>query len=383
MPGLFVATSQIYCTGEVLQQVQMAKLFDDDKFFSGFPNKTVPSSELQKIIQTYFEEPVLHWQKPLFLSFSHIFLFFQKNVIIKVFLFFRESYWVMNGLHLSEMTETAQGMILNFVYLVKRYGFVPNGGWVYYEQRSQPPLLPLMVESFYEVTRDRDFLRQVLPAVETEYSFWMQNCSFAVSMSGLTHILNQYNVPVRQLINTVCFKNIKKLWIELTSGAESGWDFSSCWYIYRQHSPILPADLNAIMCRSEHLLASFHRILVVYILLKKRLFSSLRDNNKAAEFEQCGFCHLSFYPSNMALLWAQCYSKLKMADQGYADSGGLDYPKGLPTSLSESGQQWDMPNALPPLQHMIIEGLSGLNSAHAKELAFSLAQRWIQTNHQI
>lgn len=28
----------------------------------------------------------------------------------------------------------------------------------------------------------------------------------------------------------------------------------------------------------------------MYILLKKRLFSSLRDNNKAAEFEQCGFC---------------------------------------------------------------------------------------------
>uniref|UniRef100_A0A8C2F4Q0 Trehalase n=1 Tax=Cyprinus carpio TaxID=7962 RepID=A0A8C2F4Q0_CYPCA len=374
MPGLFVATSQIYCTGEVLQQVQMAKLFDDDKFFSGFPNKTVPSSELQKIIQTYFEEPVLHWQKPLFLSFSHIFLFFQKNVIIKVFLFFRESYWVMNGLHLSEMTETAQGMILNFVYLVKRYGFVPNGGWVYYEQRSQPPLLPLMVESFYEVTRDRDFLRQVLPAVETEYSFWMQNCSFAVSMSGLTHILNQYNVPVRQLINTVCFKNIvrKKLWIELTSGAESGWDFSSC--CDTQTSPILPADLNAIMCRSEHLLASFHRI--------------LGDEEKALSarikaIESLLWDHLSFYPSNMALLWAQCYSKLKMADQGYADSGGLDYPKGLPTSLSESGQQWDMPNALPPLQHMIIEGLSGLNSAHAKELAFSLAQRWIQTNHQI
>uniref|UniRef100_A0A8C1S4M2 Trehalase n=1 Tax=Cyprinus carpio TaxID=7962 RepID=A0A8C1S4M2_CYPCA len=381
MPGLFVATSQIYCTGEVLQQVQMAKLFDDDKFFSGFPNKTVPSSELQKIIQTYFEEPVLHWQKPLFLPISHIFLFFQKNVIIKVFLFFRESYWVMNGLHLSEMTETARGMILNFVYLVKRYGFVPNGGWVYYEQCSQPPLLPLMVESFYEVTRDRDFLRQVLPAVETEYSFWMQNCSFAVSMSGLTHILNQYNVPVRQLINTVCFKNIvrvtpkkaqMKLWIELTSGAESGWDFSSRWYIYRH--PILPADLNAIMCRSEHLLASFHRI--------------LGDEEKALSarikaIESLLWDHLSFYPSNMALLWAQCYSKLKMADQGYADSGGLDYPKGLPTSLSESGQQWDMPNALPPLQHMIIEGLSGLNSAHAKELAFSLAQRWIQTNHQI
>lgn len=60
--------------------------------------------------------------------------------------------------------------------------------------------------------------------------------------------------------------------MELTSGAESGWDFSSRWYIDRtgrnngtlsdtQTSSILPADLNAIMCRNERLLASFHRIL--------------------------------------------------------------------------------------------------------------------------
>ncbi len=39
----------------------------------------------------------------------------------------------------------------------------------------------------------------------------------------------------------------------------------------------------------------------------------------------------------------------------------------------------------PPTSHPIHHvsaGLSGLDSAHAKELAFSLAQRWIQTNWQ-
>lgn len=37
-------------------------------------------------------------------------------------------------------------------------------------------------------------------------------------------------------------------------------------------------------------------------------------------------------------------------------SGALQYPGGIPTSLKESGQQWDYPNAWPPLQHMLIEG---------------------------
>lgn len=42
LPDMFVATSQIYCTGEVLRQVQMAKLFDDDKYFVDMKLTTAP-----------------------------------------------------------------------------------------------------------------------------------------------------------------------------------------------------------------------------------------------------------------------------------------------------------------------------------------------------
>lgn len=37
-------------------------------------------------------------------------------------------------------------------------------------------------------------------------------------------------------------------------------------------------------------------------------------------------------------------------------SGALQFPGGVPTSLRKSGQQWDHPNAWPPLQHMLIDG---------------------------
>lgn len=37
-------------------------------------------------------------------------------------------------------------------------------------------------------------------------------------------------------------------------------------------------------------------------------------------------------------------------------SGALHFPGGVPTSLRNSGQQWDYPNAWAPLQHMLIEG---------------------------
>ncbi|XP_051579738.1 trehalase-like isoform X2 [Myxocyprinus asiaticus] len=484
MTCLFVATSQIYCTGEVLRQVQMAKLFDDNKYFvdmkltaapevvgeafanltSGFPNRTVSSSELMKFLKKYFEEPGKEFEMwtptdwhsnpkilsrisdPQYRSWAEELHGLWKSLGRKIRddvrdhpelysqiytphpivvpggrfreLYYWDSYWVINGLLLSEMTETARGMILNFMYLVEKYGFVPNGGRIYYARRSQPPFLPLMVESFYELTRDKDFLRQVLPALEKEYSFWMQNRSHAVELSGVTHILNHYNVQAGgprpesysddvELAKDLSTDAQEKLWIELKTGAESGWDFSSRWYIDSkglnngtlhdtQTSSILPVDLNAIMCRNEHLLESFNRILgnehqaVKYEQALsariKAVESLLWDTEKGAWFDFSLVTktrHLAFYPSNLAPIWAHCYSRPGMADQAVQylrDSGGLDYPNGIPTSLSESGQQWDMPNAWPPLQHMIIKGLSGLDSAHAKELAFDLAQWWIQTN---
>lgn len=37
--------------------------------------------------------------------------------------------------------KTAEGMIMNYLDLVRRFGFVPNGGRVKYFIRSQPPFL--------------------------------------------------------------------------------------------------------------------------------------------------------------------------------------------------------------------------------------------------
>lgn len=71
-----------------------------------------------------------------------------------------------------------------------RYGMVPNGGRVYYTNRSQPPLLPQMVDLVYSVTGDRAFLQRVLPLLVREYQFWMDQRS--VMVQG--HLMNRYAV---------------------------------------------------------------------------------------------------------------------------------------------------------------------------------------------
>uniref|UniRef100_A0A3B5LGQ9 Trehalase n=1 Tax=Xiphophorus couchianus TaxID=32473 RepID=A0A3B5LGQ9_9TELE len=337
--------SEIYCSGPILHHMQEAKLFNDDKHFvdmklksppgevlaafqtllNEWPNSSIPTKELQEFLEANFDKPgtefetwtLTDWQeKPRFLSgiadeklrlwaeqihglwkslgrkmqtsvkdhpelYSQI---FTPNPVVVPGGRFREfyywdSYWVIKGLILSEMTETAHGMIQNFLFLVERYGFVPNGGRVYYERRSQPPFLPLMVESYYGATGNHG----ALPALETEYRFWMQNRSVTVTVAGSEHVLNRFNVEADlprpesytddlELAEGLSDEARRLLFMDLKAGAESGWDFTSRWFINAsgqndgtlrdmRTSQILPADLNALLCRNERLLASFHRLL--------------------------------------------------------------------------------------------------------------------------
>jgi len=74
-------------------------------------------------------------------------------------LYYWDTYWIVNGLLLCDMTTTARGVIDNIVYMVKQFGFMPNGERVYYQKRSQPPMLMMMVQKYYEKTDDFDYIK--------------------------------------------------------------------------------------------------------------------------------------------------------------------------------------------------------------------------------
>lgn len=81
-------------------------------------------------------------------------------------------------------------MLENFLRIVDTYGMIPNGGRIYYTQRSQPPMLIPMVESYVNVTGDVAFLRNNIDLLEKEFLFWMNNRT--VNVRG--HVLARYNV---------------------------------------------------------------------------------------------------------------------------------------------------------------------------------------------
>ncbi|XP_073416814.1 trehalase [Dendrobates tinctorius] len=470
--------SNIYCTGEILHHVQLAKIFTDDKHFvdmgllyapaeiiSKFQNllknATIDRSELIEFVNTSFAPPGTEfeewnpqdWHKsPQFLNHitdselrswaadlhdlwkslgrkisqnvknqpdRHSQIYVPNPVIVPggrfIEFYYWDSYWVINGLLLSEMYDTARGMIENFLYMVDSYGFIPNGGRVYYLNRSQPPFLTLMMESYMATRNDETFLRNNINILEKEYNFWMTNRSISVELNGKSYALNRYYVPAGgprpesyskdyELAEGLAADAKQLLYSELKAAAESGWDFSSRWFYGSTSSlqdtktnEVIPVDLNAILCRVERTLAKFYTDLGMAD--KASTFSTALDQRLEAVQavlwdEGLGIWldyyitdarrNQNFYPSNLAPLWASCYTDTGVVDKAVSyleKSKALSYQNGLPTSLDETGQQWDFPNAWPPLQHMVIEGLEKTESKKAKEIAFSLAQKWVKVNY--
>ena len=73
--------------------------------------------------------------------------------------YYWDTYWVVRGLLLCDMVDTARLVVNNLLDFVERYGFMPNGSRRYYLNRSQPPFLTLMVDAVFQVTNDQDWLR--------------------------------------------------------------------------------------------------------------------------------------------------------------------------------------------------------------------------------
>jgi len=72
---------------------------------------------------------------------------------------------------------------------------VPNGGRIYYMNRSQPPLLIPMIDLYFERTRNIDFIQQNIYVMEKEYNFWIENRTIKVKgPSGTEHAMAIYRV---------------------------------------------------------------------------------------------------------------------------------------------------------------------------------------------
>eukprot|EP00105_Crassostrea_gigas_P029350 XP_011451277.1 PREDICTED: trehalase [Crassostrea gigas] len=473
--------SPIYCQGDLLDIIQRMRLFNDSKTFvdmslkqspeevlSAFNNLSKPISEAQgrKFVDDHFSGPgdefqpwkptdlprmpaiMNHIKDPLLRGFAwdlcrtwkdlgrkikidvklnpdRYSLVYLPNPFIVPGGRFRETYywdtyWVVKGLLLCEMTDTVKGMLENFAFMIQRFGFIPNGGRVYYSRRSQPPFFIPMMYDYYMATKNLTFVQSHLPAMETEYAFWMTNRSVSVQRGDVTHILNRYASSVNsprpesysEDLKTASSTNNssarRQLYQNLVSAAESGWDFSSRWFSRdpgtnltldtTRTTNILPVDLNSVLCMNEHILSELFNL--TGNQEKGKNYSKNWQRRQAAIFnvlwnptkrvwqdlDIAANSHRDyFYASNILPLFASCTGKNETQTEKSVltylqNLGVLQFAGGFPTSLETTGQQWDLPNGWPPLQHMAIWGMSQSQNQQLKAEAFSLANKSIVSN---
>ncbi|XP_034180752.2 trehalase isoform X2 [Osmia lignaria lignaria] len=336
--------------------------------------------------------------------------------------YYWDSYWVIEGLLLSDMYQTARGMIDNFVYMVEKYGFIPNGGRIYYLMRSQPPLLHLMVSRYLDFTGDYKYLGIILPTLEKEFAFWQQQKMIEVTKDGRTYKMGHYVVNSARprpesyredynMAQELPEKDRDFFYNNIKAGAESGWDFSNRWCLTNnKNAPlsllnistqyIIPVDLNAILQQNGRLLSEFHSLLgnsakaQYYAKIATELQLAI-DNVLWNEDEGIWFDYdmshkvprKTFYPSNLAPLYTRSYNrnqreKYALSVVKYLKLQTIDsFFGGTPTSLNYTGEQWDFPNAWPPLQSFIVMGLYWTGVREAMEFADELASRWLSSNY--
>ena len=54
--------------------------------------------------------------------------------------YYWDSFWIVEGLLESELYDIVNATLHNFMDELELIGFIPNGGRIYYLNRSQPPL---------------------------------------------------------------------------------------------------------------------------------------------------------------------------------------------------------------------------------------------------
>ncbi|KAG0416958.1 Trehalase, partial [Dictyocoela roeselum] len=191
-------------------------------------------------------------------------------------LYYWDSYFIMDGLYVLGMGDSALFTIKNFVDLVNKLSYIPNGTRKYYK-RSQPPFFGLMLQMAYEKGNDsvRKFvLKEGLDALIKEYNFWMQHRTIEIEIENENHTLNVYRVKsdfprieaFKEDVDVYLESEREDIFDELKSACESGWDFSSRWFRDGKNlstiatAKRIPVDLNCLLYKTELVISEFCRI---------------------------------------------------------------------------------------------------------------------------
>jgi alpha,alpha-trehalase len=326
-------------------------------------------------------------------------------------IYYWDTYFTSVGLAAAGHLDMVENLTRNFASLIQQIGHIPNGNRYYYVSRSQPPFLVLLIDLIAQHKGEKA-VHQYLPALQQEYSFWMDGKSNlakgeahrrTVNVNGT--ILNRYwdDRPLPreeswredvELAKALSPQEAEQHYRNLRAGAESGWDFSSRWFADQQSlntiqtTDILPVDLNALLYLMEKKLGHWtegnDNLYTRAAQKRKKSFNTLFWNATVGYYfdyrwkqkEQTETWSMAgTYPLFAGLASGkQANLVANVLRSKFLQEGGLV------STLHGTGQQWDWPNGWAPLQWIAVRGLQ--NYGH-DELAKTIAERWLALNESV
>jgi len=343
--------------------------------------------------------------------------------------YYWDTYWIVKGLIACEMQMTSIGVVQNLLDDVENFGFVPNGARIYYLNRSQPPLLSHMVLEVFEATKNREWLEKAIAILDKEYLYWMNPESGKIVQFSDGNVLNRYFANTTLPRPESYAEDIHTAqngshppnfaYLQLATGAETGWDYSSRWLAGVNVNNlslsdiiatfVIPVDLNALLFRMERNLARMHEFIDESLESiphsNTQCFKSpiAQQYAEAAErrknamnkwlWDPNTFCWRDFridtehqsirnsisnwvVPAWAGMLEGEDEMKINLFKESLKASGLLQIGGAITSDLT-TGQQWDSPNVWPPIMSMLIESMEFISDP---QMAMKLVETWLSTS---
>ena len=288
-------------------------------------------------------------------------------------LYYWDTYFTNKGLFALGQAEQAANNVKNILYLINRFGYMPNGNRTHYLNHSQPPYAALMVDDVYRTTNDLSFLKVAFVALKKEYAFWMTR---RVSDNGLNRYdcdeggercAAMYNGCVAERIGKEPARDPSEAGRHYFAECESGWDFTPRFQGYC--ADCNPVDLNSNLYVYEKLFAEYEALLgegdgkawtekaqTRAETMNERLWDGkagvYKDYNcvtgKLSEVASAA----SFQPYFAGVAGEKQKSGLLKLLQALESEWGI-----FTAEKTDKKYQWAYPNIWAPCQYLAVEGL--------------------------
>ena len=308
-------------------------------------------------------------------------------------MFYWDTYFTNKGLLKQGFENLAKNNTDNILYMVSKYGFMPNGNRELYLNRSQPPYLSMMVRDVFNKYKDKEWLKKAYEILKMEYNFWMTK---RITPIGLNRYLEDADRKTElgmfdhiyrrmpQKIKPIGLKEDGKAIIgrHYIAECESGWDFTPRFE--GRCTDFIPVDLNCNLYAYEKNFKYFSAVLELNeeglwsekASIRKELLNKYCWDDSRGLFMDYDFVNNNFSKVEALSVFHPLWVKLATEEQAKGAVENMqifEYDFGLSTCKygeRDSVYQWDYPNGWAPLQYIAVMGLRNFGyKIEAKRIA--------------